>query len=412
MRVAENLRIALRAIKGNALRSALAMLGIIIGIAAVIAMAAIGYGAQKQVTDRIRSLGTNVALVSPGSISANGVRSSVGSRVSLTEDDAHAIAAQLPEVVVAAPALMGTGQLIYGSQNWATIVGGVTPDYLVARDWFVDKGRAFTTDDVGNASKVVLLGTTVAKRLFEEQQAVGAVIRIGTVPFTVVGVLTEKGQAAAAGRDQDDVAFIPITTAKLRVLGGRSPVNRQSVDLILVKATAEDGLPMLMENIRALLRQLHRLPPGSEDDFQVREPAAAMEAQAAATRTLTILLAAIASVSLVVGGIGIMNIMLVSVTERTREIGLRQALGARRRDIRNQFLVEVLFLCLLGGLVGVSLGIGSATFIATLAGWPIFLNAWAIMTGILFAGAVGLFFGLFPAQKAARLNIVDALRYE
>ena len=307
---------------------------------------------------------------------------------------------------------MGTGHLIYGSQNWATIVGGVTPDYLVARDWFVGKGRAFTTDDVDNASKVVLLGTTVAKRLFEEQQAVGAVIRIGTVPFTVVGILTEKGQAAAAGRDQDDVAFIPITTAKLRVLGGRSPVNRQAVDLILVKATAEDALPMLMENIRALLRQLHRLPPGTEDDFQVREPAAAMEAQAAATRTLTILLAAVASVSLVVGGIGIMNIMLVSVTERTREIGLRQALGARRRDIRNQFLVEVLFLCLLGGLVGVSLGIGSATFIATLAGWPIFLNGWAIMTGILFAGAVGLCFGLFPAQKAARLNIVDALRYE
>ena len=412
MRVAENLRIALRAIKGNALRSVLAMLGIIIGIAAVIAMAAIGYGAQKQVTDRIRSLGTNVALVSPGSIRANGVRSSVGLSVSLIEDDAHAISAQLPEVVVAAPAVMGTGHLIYGSQNWGTIVGGVTPDYLVARDWIVGKGHAFTTYDVGNASKVVLLGTTVAKKLFEEQPAVGAVIRIGTVPFTVVGVLAEKGQAAAAGRDQDDVVFIPITTAKLRVLGGRSPVNRQSVDLILVKATAEEALPMLMENIRALLRQLHRLPLGSEDDFQVREPAAAMEAQAAATRTFTILLAAIASVSLIVGGIGIMNIMLVSVTERTREIGLRQALGARRRDIRNQFLVEVLFLCLLGGLVGVSLGIGSAAFIATLAGWPIFLNAWAIMASILFAGAVGLFFGLFPAQKAARLNIVDALRYE
>jgi putative ABC transport system permease protein len=412
MRVIENLRIGLRAVRANALRSALAMLGIIIGVAAVIAMTAIGYGAQKQVTDRIRSLGTNVALVAPGSTNSNGVRSTMGAHLSLTEDDANAIASQLPDVVVAAPVIMGNGHLIYGNQNWATIVGGITPEYLVARDWSVREGRLFTAEEVTNASKVVLLGASVVKKLFDGKKVVGAIVRIGTVPFTVVGILSEKGQAAAAGRDQDDVAFVPLATAKLRVLGGRNPVNRQSVDLILVKARAEDALPTLMRNIRVLLRQVHRLSPDAEDDFQVREPAAAMEAQAAATRTLTMLLAAIASVSLVVGGIGIMNIMLVSVTERTREIGLRQALGARRRDIRNQFLAEVSLLCLLGGLVGITTGVASAALISNLAGWPIFLDAWAMIVGIVFAAAVGLVFGLFPAQKAARMHIVDALRYE
>jgi putative ABC transport system permease protein len=412
MRFVENLRIGLRAVRANLLRSALAVLGVIVGVTAVIAMTAIGYGAQKQITDRIRSLGTNVALVAPASINSNGVRSTMGARQSLTEDDAHAIASQLPDVVVAAPVVMGNSHLIYGNQNWATIVGGISPEYLVARDWSVGEGRLFTAEEVTNASKVVLLGASVVKKLFDGKDVVGNIVRIGTVPFTVVGVLSEKGQTAAAGRDQDDVAFIPLATAKLRVLGGPSPVNRQSVDLILVKARTEHTLPALMQNIRVLLRQLHRLSPDVEDDFLVREPAAAMEAQAAATRTLTMLLAAIASVSLVVGGIGIMNIMLVSVTERTREIGLRQALGARRRDIRNQFLAEVSLLCLLGGVIGIAMGVASAALISSLADWPIFLDAWAMVMGIFFAAAVGLVFGLFPAQKAARMQIVAALRYE
>jgi putative ABC transport system permease protein len=408
----ENLRIAVRTLKANALRSALAMLGIVIGVAAVIAMAAIGNGAQKQVSDRIRSLGTNVALVSPGSTKNEGVRSGAGSRLSLSEDDAQAIAIQLPHVIVAAPALVGSGHLVRGNQNWSTLITGVTADYLIARDWLVEKGRGFSHEEVGNAAKVVLLGGTAAKRLFDDEEPTGGTVRIGTVPFIVVGVLAEKGQAPASGRDQDDVAFIPISTAKLRVLGGRGPTSRQAVDLILVKATSEEVLPAVMDDIKSLLRQLHRLPPHAEDDFQVREPSAAMEAQAAATRTLTILLGAIASVSLIVGGIGIMNIMLVSVTERTREIGLRQALGARRRDIRDQFLAEVILLCFLGGLVGVLMGIGSAHVIAEVAGWPIFLSWPVVAVGFLFAGAVGVFFGLYPARKAARLNIVDALRYE
>jgi putative ABC transport system permease protein len=412
MSLSENLRIAVRTLQASALRSALAMLGIVIGVAAVIAMAAVGYGAQKQVSDRIRSLGTNVALVSPGSTKTEGVRSGAGSRLSLSEDDARAIAAQLPHVIVAAPALVGSGHLVRGNQNWATLTTGITPDYLIARDWLVAKGRGFSPEEIGNASKVVLLGGTTAKRLFNEEDPIGSTIRIGAVPFLVVGVLAEKGQTAAAGRDQDDVAFIPISTAKLRVLGGRGPASRQTVDLVLVKATSEDALPSVMEDIRSLLRQLHRISPHAEDDFQVREPSAAMEAQAAATRTLTFLLGAIASVSLIVGGIGIMNIMLVSVTERTREIGLRQALGARRSDIRNQFLAEVGLLCLLGGVIGVLLGMGSAHFIAEVAGWPIFLSWSAILIGLFFAGVVGVFFGLYPAQKAARLNIVDALRYE
>jgi putative ABC transport system permease protein len=227
MRVVENLRIGLRAVRANALRSALAMLGIIIGVGAVIAMTAIGYGAQKQVTDRIRSLGTNVALVAPGSINSNGVRSTMGARLSLTEDDANAIASQLPDVVVAAPVIMGNGQLIYGNQNWATIVGGITPEYLVARDWSVREGRLFTTEEVTNASKVVLLGASVVKKLFDGKEVVGTIVRIGTVPFTVVGILSEKGQAAAAGRDQDDVAFVPVSTSRPRwAQSGQSAISR------------------------------------------------------------------------------------------------------------------------------------------------------------------------------------------
>jgi putative ABC transport system permease protein len=412
MNLITNVRIALRSVKANALRSALAMLGIVIGVGAVIAMTAIGNGAQKQVSDRIRSLGTNVLLVSPGSANDKGVRLGAGSRRTLTHDDAEAIALNVPNVLVAAPAVIGSAHLVHGNQNWSTGIGGITSDYLVARDWLIEKGRNFSHEEVDSAAKVALLGAAVAKKLFEGKDPVGRVARIGNTPFTVIGTLSEKGQAAASGRDQDDVAFIPISTAKLRVFGGRGQISRWTVDLILVKTTSENVLPNVMDDIRVLLRQRHRLTPERVDDFQVKKPSAAMEAQAAATRTLTLLLGIIASVSLVVGGIGIMNIMLVSVTERTREIGLRQALGARRRDIRNQFLVEVILLCLLGGLAGVSLGVGSALLIAKVAGWPIFISPSAIGMGLVSSAAIGVFFGMYPARKAARLNIVDALRYE
>ena len=408
----ENLRIAIRSVRANALRSGLTMLGIIIGVAAVIAMVAIGSGAQKNVSDRIRSLGANVLLIQPGSKNAGGVRLGVGARHTLTEDDAASIAQIITEVVAAAPTLTGPAQLVHGNQNWAALVGGITPDYLIARDWPIQTGRVFTYEEVTAAAKVIVLGTAVVDKLFGDEDPIGKVVRIVNVPFAVIGVLAEKGQAAASGRDQDDVAFIPISAAKLRLLGGRTEISRRAVDLIMVKAVSENALGHVKRQITTLLRQLHRLPPETEDDFLITEPSAMMEAQAAATRTLTLLLGAIASVSLAVGGIGIMNIMLVSVTERTREIGLRQALGARRRDVRNQFLTEAIFLCLLGGLLGAILGAIAAVGIAELANWPVYVHPASIALGLVFAGAIGVFFGLYPAVKASRLNLIEALRYE
>jgi macrolide transport system ATP-binding/permease protein len=405
-------RIAVRAAGANVFRTVLAMLGIVIGAAAVIAMTAIGSGAQEQVSDRIRSLGTNVLLVSPGSSKRDGVRSAVGALHTLTDADASYVAEHVPGVIVAAPMVSGPGQLVYGNRNWSTVVGGITHDYLIARDWSVQAGRSFVEDEVASAAKVVLLGATAARRLFEEENPLDKLIRIGNVPFMVIGILAEKGQAAAAGRDQDDLALIPISTAKLRVIGGRSKVDRRAVELIMVKAQSELALPSVIAEVRAVLRQLHKLHDEAEDDFLIREPSAVMEAQAAATRTLTILLGAIASVSLLVGGIGIMNVMLVSVAERTREIGLRQALGARRRDIRSQFLTEAVLLCLLGGIAGIVFGVVAAVLIARVAGWAILLNPTVIALGFAFSAGVGLFFGLYPACRAAKLNLVDAVRSE
>jgi putative ABC transport system permease protein len=408
----ECLRSAVRALRANLLRSALTMLGIVIGVAAVIAMVAVGSGAQTQVADQIRSLGSNLLLVQPGSSREGAVRRGAGSRQNLTEEDAAAIATEVPDVLTAAPTVAGDAHLVHGSLNWSSLVGGVTPGYLIARDWNVAKGRAFTSEEVDTAAKVVVLGATVAKELFPDQEPLGQPVRIGNVPFTVIGVLGEKGQAAASGRDQDDVALVPLSAAKLRVLGARSQVSRRAIDFIMVKATSTEALASVQEQIERLLRQRHRLAPHAEDDFQVREPAAAMEAQAKAARSLTLFLAAVASVSLVVGGISIMNITLVSVTERTREIGLRQALGARRSDIRNQFLIEAVMLCLLGGLTGVALGIGAAVAISEILGWAISVSLLAVLVAFGFAGAVGVFFGFYPAHKASRLDPIEGLRFE
>jgi putative ABC transport system permease protein len=406
------MRSAVRALRANLLRSALTMLGIVIGVAAVIAMVAVGSGAQTQVADQIRSLGANLLLVQPGSSRQGAVRLGAGSRQSLTEDDAAAIAAELPGVLTAAPTVAGNAHLVHGNLNWSTLVGGITPDYLVARDWSLASGRSFTSEEIESAAKVVLLGTTVVKQLFPDEEALGQMVRIANVPFTVIGVLGEKGQASASGRDQDDVALVPLTAAQLRVLGARSQVSRRAVDFIMVKATSTEAMAPVQQHVEQLLRQRHDIPPDAEDDFQVREPAAAMEAQAAAARSVTLFLAAVASVSLVVGGISIMNIMLVSVTERTREIGLRQAVGARRRDIRNQFLIEALMLCLLGGVAGIASGIGAAVAIAELVGWPIFVSPLSIVIAFGFAGAVGVFFGFYPALQASRLDPIEALRFE
>jgi putative ABC transport system permease protein len=408
----ECMRSAVRALRANLLRSTLTMLGIVIGVAAVIAMVGVGSGAQWQVADQIRSLGANLLLVQPGSENEGAVRLGAGSRHNLTEEDADAIATEVAGVLVAAPTVAGNAHLVCGNRNWTSLVGGVTPDYLVARDWGIGRGRAFTPGEVERAAKVVLLGASVAKELFPDQAPLGRLVRIANVPFTVIGVLGTKGQAAESGRDQDDVALLPLTAAKLRVLGSRSKVSRRAVDFIVVKATATEAIAPVREQIEQLLRQRHRLQSDDEDDFQVREPAAAMEAQAAAARTVAFFLAAVGSVSLVVGGIGIMNIMLVSVTERTREIGLRQTVGARRYDIRNQFLIEAVMLCLLGGLTGVALGIGVAIAIAELVGWPILVSPLAVLVAFGVAGAVGVFFGFYPAHKASRLDPIEALRFE
>jgi putative ABC transport system permease protein len=408
----ECVRSAVRALRANLLRSALTMLGIVIGVAAVIAMVAVGSGAQTRIAEQIRSLGANLLLVQPGAASEGAVRLGAGSRHSLTEEDAAAIAAEVPGVLVAAPTVAGTAHLVHGNRNWSSLVGGVTPDYLVARDWKVEKGRPFTSEEVEAAAKVVLLGTTLAAQLFADEAPLGQLVRIANVPFTVIGVLDAKGQAADSGRDQDDVALLPLTAAKLRVLGARSQVSRRAIDFIMVKAASTEEVATVQEQIGPLLRQRHRLAPSADNDFQVREPAAAMEAQAAATRSLTLFLAAIASVSLMVGGISIMNIMLVSITERTREIGLRQAIGARRWDIRNQFLIEAVILCLLGGLAGIALGIGVAIAIAELVGWPIFVSPLTVLVAFAFAAAVGVFFGFYPAHKASRLDPIEALRFE
>jgi putative ABC transport system permease protein len=407
----ESARIAWRAVIANLLRSALTMLGIVIGVAAVIAMVAIGSGAQEQVADQIRSLGANLILVQPGSLNEGAVRLGAGKRASLTQDDADAIAAELPAVVVAAPAIAGQVQAVHGNRNWATFIGGVTPEYLTARDWQVERGRAFTSAEVATGAKVAVIGATLADELFPHEESLGAVIRFGSVPFEVIGVLADKGQSDAAGRDQDDVALLPLSSARLRVIGG-SEVNRRAVQFILVKAASAKATTAVQEPIRLLLRQRHRLTPSAEDDFQLREPAAAMRAHAEATRSLTILLAAVASVSLMVGGIGIMNIMLVSVAERTREIGLRRAVGARKRDIKHQFLIEAVLLCLLGGFVGIVLGISAAIALADLAGWPVFVSPASVVAAVIVAGAIGMSFGFYPALKASALDPLDALRFE
>jgi putative ABC transport system permease protein len=408
----ECMRSAVRALRANLLRSALTMLGIVIGVAAVIAMVAVGSGAQTQVADQIRSLGANLLLVQPGSSRQGAVRLGAGSRHSLTEDDAAAIATEVPGVLTAAPTVAGNAHLVHGNLNWSTLVGGITPDYLIARDWSLAQGRSFTSEEIESAAKVVLLGTTVVEQLFPDQEVIGQMVRIANVPFTVIGVLGEKGQASASGRDQDDVALVPLKAAQLRVLGAQSQVSRRAVDFIMVKATSTEAMVPVQQQIEQLLRQRHEIPPDAEDDFQVREPAEAMEAQAAAARAVTLFLAAVASVSLVVGGISIMNIMLVSVTERTREIGLRQAVGARRADIRNQFLIEAVMLCLLGGVTGIAVGIGAAVALAELLRWPISVSPVAIVVAFGFAGAVGVFFGFYPALQASRLDPIEALRFE
>jgi len=406
----QSVRIAVNALRVNKLRSALTMLGIIIGVGAVIAMVAVGAGAQARVAEQIQSLGSNLIIVLSGSSSQGGVRLGQGTQLTISEDDAYAIQREVPTVQAASPSSRGNAQIVYGNLNWATSVQGITPNYVEARDWPVIAGRNIVQEDVDGATKVTLLGQTTALNLFGEADPLGQVIRIKKVPFTVIGLLDRKGQSSW-GQDQDDIVLIPLSTAKKKVLGVALS-NYRSVNSISVKVRAGEDMSEAEEQIRALLRQRHKLQPQQDDDFWIRNLSEVLQTQEQSSKVMTYLLAAIASVSLLVGGIGIMNIMLVSVTERTREIGLRMAIGARRRDILAQFLVEAITLSLIGGLVGVAFGLGGSELISYFAEWRTLVAIDSILVAFGFAAVVGVFFGFYPARKAAQLDPIDALRYE
>ena len=406
----QSVRIALRSLRVNKLRTALTMLGIIIGVGAVIAMVAVGAGAQARVAEQIQSLGSNLIIVLSGSTTSGGIRLGHGTQLTITEDDAAAIAREVAAVQVAAPSMRGTAQVVYGNLNWSTVIQGVTVDYAEARDWPVVTGRGVSPEDVDGAVKVAVLGQTTAQNLFGDAPPEGQIIRIKKVPFTVVGMLARKGQSSW-GQDQDDIILIPLSTAKKKVLGA-SQANPRAVGAISIKIRTGEDMPEAEGQIRALLRQRHRLQPYQDDDFWLRNLSEVLQTQEESSRVMTSLLAAIASVSLLVGGIGIMNIMLVSVTERTREIGLRMAVGARRRDILAQFLVEAVTLSLIGGTIGIVLGVGGSEAISRFAEWRTLVPPEAVALAFGFAAAIGIFFGFYPARKAARLDPIEALRYE
>jgi putative ABC transport system permease protein len=403
-------RIAVRSLRVNKLRSALTMLGIIIGVGAVIAMVSVGAGAQERVAEQIQSLGSNLIIALSGSTSTGGVRMGQGSQLTITEDDAAAITREVPAVQVAAPSVRGSAQVVYGNLNWSTQIQGVNPDYLEARDWGLEAGRPINPEDIDGATKIALIGQTTASNLFGDADPIDQLIRIKKIPFTVVGVLTRKGQNSW-GQDQDDLIVIPISTAKKKVIG-TSQANPRAVGSISIKIRPDEDMAEAENQIRGLLRQRHRLQPYQDDDFTLRNLSEILQTQEESSKVMTYLLAAIASVSLLVGGIGIMNIMLVSVTERTREIGLRMAVGARGRDILSQFLIEAVTLSLIGGILGIGIGVGGSSAISYLAEWRTRIDPQAIGMAFGFAAAIGIFFGFYPARKAARLDPIEALRYE
>jgi putative ABC transport system permease protein len=414
MDILSTFRIALLALRTNALRSALTMLGIIIGVAAVIAMIAVGKGAQSRVEEQVRSLGANVMVVFPSSQNSGGVRSGSGGIQTLTEDDARAVALEVPEVMFAAPTHRASGQVVYSNQNWFAAVYGVNNDFFEVREWPLVAGRTFEAGEIASSGKVIILGQTVARQLFGEdtpfEDMIDRVVRLRKVPLTVIGVAERKGQSAV-GQDQDDAVFVPLSTARTRLFGVVQGKLRR-INSIWIKVSPGQDMKSAEDGTRNLLRQRHRLAAGQEDDFTLRNLTEIMQAQEAASRAMTDLLAAIASVSLLVGGIGIMNIMLVSVTERTREIGLRMAVGARGGDILSQFLVEAVTLSCIGGAIGVALGVFAAEMVGKSAEWRIEIQPPAVLLAFGSAALIGIFFGFYPARKASQLEPIDALRYE
>ena len=410
MRAWSSVQMAGGALRVNKVRTALTALGVIIGVGAVVTMMAIGAGAQTRVAEQIRSLGSNLIILLSGSITSGGLRLGAGSQLTITEDDARAIQRDVGSVQVAAPVMRGGVQVVFGNTNWSTALQGVTPEYFQAREWDVISGRPITPEDVDAAGKVVLLGQTVKENLFGDSDPVGQTVRIKKVPFTVAGVLARKGQSTQ-GDDQDDTVIVPLSTARKKVLG-ISQANARAVGAVLIKIRDGGRMKEAESQIRELLRQRHHLQANQDDDFAIRNLSEIMASQEAAAHVMSLLLAAVAAVSLVVGGIGIMNIMLVSVTERTHEIGLRRAVGARRRDILNQFLVEAVFVSLAGGLIGIAVGIIGSWAIGAIFQWNVLVSFSAILPAFLFAVAVGVFFGYYPARKASLLKPIEALRYE
>ena len=411
MSVFEALRSALDALRANLLRSALTMLGIIIGVTAVIVMVAVGSGARAKVMQQIQSLGSNLMIVISGSTTSGGVRMGFGSRWTLSEEDVLAMAREVPAVQVSVGTVRGSAQIVAGGVNWSTVVLGVTAGYLEARDWELKSGRDFTAQDISGAAKVILLGETVVKNLFgDDVDPVGQMIRVKSTPFRVVGVLARKGQNTS-GQDQDDVVVVPLSTAKQKVVG-TSRANSRAVAAILIKIRDGEDMADAEQALSNLLRQRHRLTAAQDNDFWIRNLTEVAETQAASARILALLLAAVAGVSLLVGGIGIMNIMLVSVTERTKEIGLRLAVGARRGDILRQFLIEATTLSAIGGAVGVVLGVGGSVIVANAAGWPTLIQPEVIVVAVGFSALIGVFFGFYPAQRASRLDPIEALRHD
>ena len=401
------IRVAFRALVRNKMRAALTMLGIIIGVAAVIAMVSIGQGASASVQAQIESIGTNLLFVSAGAQNVGGVRSGTGDSGTntLTVEDLDAIKREVPSVSMVTPAVNARSQLVAGNMNWNTSVQGVSEQYPDIRKWTVQSGAFFTDADVRTAARVIVIGQSIGDNLFPGTDPVGQTLRVANLPFRIVGVMARKGQDQQ-GRDQDDIAFAPYTTVQKKVLG--SP----RVQIAYVSAISQDATYTAQSQIGDLLRQRHKLTANEPDDFTVRNMTDVAEAANETSKTMTILLACIAGVSLLVGGIGIMNIMLVSVTERTREIGIRMAIGARSSAVRSQFLIESIVLSLTGGTVGILLGIGLSLAIPAMLGWPTLVSMMAIVGSVLFSVAVGIFFGYYPARKAAALDPIEALRYE
>ncbi|MFA4920160.1 MAG: ABC transporter permease [Thermodesulfovibrionales bacterium] len=406
--IPSTIKISFRALKVNKMRSALTMLGIIIGVGAVIAMIAIGTGASKRIAEQISSMGSNLLMILPGATTAGGVRMGAGTQPTLTMSDAEAILKECLAVSDIAPVLNGVAQIVYGHQNWSTGVVGTTSGMLNVRDWPLASGRSFTQQDVKSATKVCLLGQTVVENLFGDMDPIGQIIRIKKIPFTVVGVLGSKGQSPQ-GQDQDDTIHVPVTTAQKKLFGTTFP---GMVRIIMVKGKSAETLPAAEKQITELLRQRHRIGSKQDNDFTVRNLTQVMQTAEQSTKVMALLLGAIASVSLLVGGIGIMNIMLVSVTERTREIGIRMAIGAKTWDIRLQFIIEALILSLIGGVAGIIAGISGSKIITLFAGWSTIVSPFSVFIAFGFSGLVGIFFGFYPAYKASLLDPIDALRYE